>query len=108
MARANYLYVLLFISACAIFVTTLFRIRFPGFWRFFLITDGSVLAVYLAWDFWAVTRGSWSFDARQILGTFIFGKLPIEEILFFVIVPLMTILTYLALQKLTGWSAQDQ
>jgi hypothetical protein len=31
------------------------------------------------------------------------GKLPIEEFLFFIIVPLMTVLTYLALIKLTGW-----
>lgn len=33
----------------------------------------------------------------------ILGKLPIEEFLFFIIVPLMTVLTYLALIKLTGW-----
>ena len=31
------------------------------------------------------------------------GKLPIEEVLFFIIVPMMSILTYLALTKLTGW-----
>jgi hypothetical protein len=31
------------------------------------------------------------------------GKLPIEEFLFFIIVPMMTVLTYLALTKLTGW-----
>ena len=32
----------------------------------------------------------------------LFDKLPIEEVLFFIIVPLMTVLTYLALVKLTG------
>jgi lycopene cyclase domain-containing protein len=108
MARAHYLYVLLFISACAVFVTALFRIRTPGFWRSFFITDCAVLTVYLAWDFWAVTRGSWSFDPNQILGIVILNKLPIEEILFFIIVPLMTVLTYLALAKLTGWSAKER
>ena len=108
MARAHYLYVLIFISACAIFVTALFRIRYPGFWKLFIATDATVLIVYLAWDFWAVARGSWRFDPAQILGVYLFGKLPIEEFLFFIIVPLMTILTYLALKKLTRWSAQDQ
>jgi hypothetical protein len=50
-----------------------------------------------------VSKGSWFFDSNQILGVMLFGKLPIEEILFFIIVPLMTVLTYLALTKLTGW-----
>ena len=43
------------------------------------------------------------FDSNQILGIMLLGKLPIEEVLFFIIVPLMTVLTYLALTKLTGW-----
>jgi hypothetical protein len=47
--------------------------------------------------------GSWFFDSNQILGIMLLGKLPIEEVLFFIIVPLMTVLTYLALIKLTGW-----
>jgi lycopene cyclase domain-containing protein len=55
------------------------------------------------WDFSAVSKGSWFFDSNQILGIMLFGKLPIEEVLFFIIVPLMTVLTYLALVKLTSW-----
>ena len=103
MARANYLYVLLFISACAIFVTLLFKIRVERFWRRFLLTDVAVLIVYLAWDFWAISRKNWYFDPEQILGMYILQKLPVEELLFFIIVPLMTVLTYLALKKLTRW-----
>jgi len=38
----------------------------------------------------------------------ILGKLPIEEFLFFIIVPLMTVLTYLALTKLTGWGKDKE
>jgi lycopene cyclase domain-containing protein len=107
MARANYLYVLLFISACAIFVTLLFRLRAENFWKRFLITDVVVLAVYVGWDYWAISRGNWYFDKNQILGIFVLSKLPVEEILFFIIVPLMTVLTHLALKKLTGWGTRE-
>ena len=107
MARANYLYVLLFISACAIFVTLLFKIRVERFWRRFLLTDVAVLIVYLAWDFWAISRKNWYFDSEQILGIYIMKKLPLEEFLFFIIVPLITVLTYLALKKLTKWGVYE-
>ena len=107
MARANYLYVLLFISGCAIFVTLLFKIRVARFWQRFLLVDVAVLSVYLAWDFWAISRRNWYFDPEQILGFYVLHKLPVEEFLFFIIVPLMTVLTYLALKKLTRWGAEE-
>jgi hypothetical protein len=34
------------------------------------------------------------------------NKVPLEEILFFIIVPLTTIVTYKALLKLTGWESK--
>ena len=70
------------------------------------MTDAVILAIYLAWDFWAVAKGSWFFDHEQTLGIYIFSRLPIEEILFFILVPLMIILTYLALIKLSKPSSK--
>lgn len=58
--------------------------------------------------FWAVAKGSWYFDPEQLMGFYIFGQLPIEEVLFFVIVPLMVVLTYLALIKLSKPSSKDE
>jgi lycopene cyclase domain-containing protein len=99
----HYSYVLIFISICAIGVNFGFKLQFSKKLKLFLLTDSLILVVYLIWDFWAVSKGSWFFDPNQILGIMILGKLPIEEVLFFIIVPLMSILTYLALTKLTGW-----
>jgi hypothetical protein len=65
--------------------------------KLFLLTDSLILVVYLIWDFWAISKGSWFFDADQILG-----------IMIFIIVPLMTVLTYLALTKLTGWGKDKE
>lgn len=108
MARANYLFVLLFICACAVFIATTFRIRVKGFWRLFFMTDSVVLTVYLAWDFWAIVRRNWYFDPLQTIGITIANRVPIEEVLFFIVVPFVTILTYLALVKLTGWQSTPE
>ena len=103
MEHLHYSYVLIFISICAIGVNFGFRLQFSKKLKLFLLTDALILVIYLIWDFWAVSKGSWFFDPNQILGVMLLGKLPIEEVLFFIIVPLMSILTYLALTKLTGW-----
>jgi len=99
----HYLLVLVFISIFAIGVNFGFKLRFSKQIKIFIKMDLFILGIYLVWDFWAVNKGSWFFDAKQIIGWKLFNQLPIEEILFFVIVPLMTVLTYLALSKLTGW-----
>jgi lycopene cyclase domain-containing protein len=114
----RYAYVLLFVAICALGVNFGFKLRFSKKFKLFLLTDSLILTVYLIWDFWAVSKGSWYFDTNQILGIMLFGRLPIEEVLFFIIVPLMTVLTYLGLIKLTdtfkstsrpklnGWSTE--
>ena len=108
MAQFHYLMVLVFIGMCAVFVNFGFRLRIKSKWKLFLMTDAVILGIYLAWDFWAVAKGSWYFDPEQIMGFYIFGQLPIEEVLFFVIVPLMVVLTYLALIKLSKSSSKDE
>ena len=100
MAEFNYLGVLLFISICAVGVTLVFKVRAPRFWKTFFITDSIVLAVYLFWDYWAIDKKIWSFDPAQTVGLQVLGIIPIEEVLFFIIVPLMTVITYLALINL--------
>lgn len=52
-----------------------------------------VLAVFLLWDLVAHGRGHWWFDDRYVLGPRLFG-LPLEEWLFFVVVPVCGLLTY--------------
>ena len=103
MENLHYAYVLIFIAICAVGVNFGFKLQFARKLKLFLLTDSLILVIYLIWDFWAVSKGSWFFDSNQILGIKLLGKLPIEEVLFFIIVPLMTVLTYLALTKLTGW-----
>ena len=56
----------------------------------------SVLAAgtpFLAWDLYATHAGHWWFDADQTLPWRV-GGLPLEEIAFFVVIPLVSVLTY--------------
>jgi lycopene beta-cyclase len=52
-----------------------------------------VIVIFVTWDLLAYARGHWWFDDGQILGPRLFG-LPVEEWLFFVVVPLCALLTY--------------
>jgi len=106
-AHFHYALVLGFIGLCAVGVNLGFRIRIMAKLRQFLLVDSLIIVMYLSWDIWAVFKRSWYFDPSQIIGLQLFGRLPIEEVLFFVIVPLMGVLTYSALLKLTGWPTKD-
>jgi lycopene beta-cyclase len=57
-----------------------------------------VLAVFLVWDLVAAARGHWWFADRYVLGVRLLG-LPIEEWLFFVVIPICALLTFEALGR---------
>jgi len=52
---------------------------------------------FLAWDLYATGAGHWWFDAAQTLPWRVAG-LPLEEVAFFVVIPLVTVLTYEAVR----------
>ncbi len=52
-----------------------------------------VFVVFVVWDALATGAGHWSFDPEQTLPVRIVG-LPLEELGFFVVVPLAGLLTY--------------
>lgn len=61
--------------------------------RRLVATVGPAAAVFAAWDLVGHARGQWSFSDRYTIGVHLLG-LPIEEWLFFVVVPLCALLTY--------------
>lgn len=48
---------------------------------------------FLIWDAYAIAKGHWFFDRTQMLGITGPFSIPLEEYLFFIIVPLAAILT---------------
>ena len=61
--------------------------------RAVLTTLGPVIAVFAGWDLVAVHRGYWWFSPCYILGLRLAG-LPVEEWLFFAVIPVCALLTY--------------
>ncbi|AFM15990.1 lycopene cyclase domain protein [Mycolicibacterium chubuense NBB4] len=59
-----------------------------------------VLVVFLIWDTLAVAGGVWWYNPIYITGIVAPGDLPIEEILFFVVIPLCGLLTYNAVDAI--------
>lgn len=57
-----------------------------------------VVVVFVGWDLWAIDAGQWHYDPRQIVGVLLPGRLPLEELLFFVVVPVCAILTWEAVR----------
>ncbi len=49
--------------------------------------------VFIAWDLVGVHRGWWTYGARYLVGVNL-GPLPLEEVLFFLVVPVCALLTY--------------
>ncbi|PUA80204.1 lycopene cyclase domain-containing protein [Nocardioides currus] len=52
---------------------------------------------FLLWDLYATSAGHWHFDADQTLPWRVAG-LPLEEIAFFVVIPLVAVLTFEAVR----------
>ncbi|MDP2289026.1 MAG: lycopene cyclase domain-containing protein [Actinomycetota bacterium] len=66
------------------------------------------LVVFVAWDAYAIAQGHWDFDLDRVIGWRVIAGVPIDEVLFFIIVPLAAILTLEAVRAARGWSAGDE
>ena len=62
-----------------------------------LLTIGLAGSPFLLWDLYATHAGHWWFDAAQTLPWRV-ARLPLEEVGFFVVIPLVSVLTYEAVR----------
>lgn len=53
-----------------------------------------ILVVFLVWDVIAIARGHWTFHPGYTTGWSLPGELPVEELVFFVVIPICALLTY--------------
>ena len=77
-------------------------------WRRLLLTFLPVVVVFFAWDAYAIAQGHWWFDTDRILGLYAPGSVPLDEILFFITIPLASVLTLEAVRSVRGWPAGDE
>ena len=72
-----------------------------------LLTLLPVLVVFVVWDLLAIRAGHWTYDPAQTTGVLI-GDLPLEELAFFVVIPICAVLTLEAVRAVKGWRVGDE
>ena len=108
MRHLTYLAVLVACLGSAIWLEPLLRVGVLRRWRRLLCVLVPVLIAFSAWDVAAIAAGHWHYDPAQLLGVTLPGRLPVEEIAFFVVVPVCAILGFEAVRRVTGWAAGDE
>jgi lycopene cyclase domain-containing protein len=94
----TYLAVLCGCLAAAAWLEPVLRVGVLRRWRRLLLAVVPVAVLFVAWDLAAVHAGQWSFDRGQITGVRL-GPLPIEELLFFLVVPICAVLGFEAVRR---------
>jgi lycopene cyclase domain-containing protein len=67
-----------------------------------------VVIVFSIWDAYAIAQGHWDFDARYVTGITTVANIPIDEILFFIVIPICAILSFEAVRSARNWEAGDE
>lgn len=55
--------------------------------------------LFVAWDIFAIAREHWAYNPAYVTGWRLPGKLPVEELVFFVVIPICSLLTYEAVGR---------
>jgi lycopene cyclase domain-containing protein len=63
-----------------------------------------VALLFLIWDAVAIAAGVWTYNPRYITGITVGFGIPLEELLFFIVIPLCGLLTYNAVTAMLSRS----
>ncbi len=94
----TYLAVLAGCLLCALWLEPVLKVGVLRQARRLALAVLPVALVFIVWDLFAVHSGWWRFDPTQILGVR-FGALPVEEVLFFLVIPVCAVLGFEAVRK---------
>ena len=97
--RATYLVLM---AACLLVTLPLELVLKAGVYRRPRRWLAALVPVFLAfnlWDWIAIRRGHWAYNPRYTSGVSFLG-LPLEELVFFLVVPTCALLTYQAVTRL--------
>ena len=93
----SYVAMLVFCLVGTLPLVPAFRLRVLRQPRRLLLTVLLAGTPFLLWDLWATGVGHWSFDAEQTLPWRV-ADLPLEEVAFFVVIPVVAVLTFEAVR----------
>ena len=109
MEKYGYLAMLTFTLFGSIWLEVILKVGVIRRFKRVIISILPTAAFFLIWDAYAINRGHWYFDKNQILGIFGPFGIPLEEFLFFLIVPLAALLTIEAVRTVKKhWVVGDE
>jgi lycopene cyclase domain-containing protein len=108
MAHFSYLAVLGGCLVAALWLEPVLKVNVLRRGRRLALTLLPVVAVFAIWDLLAIRAGHWTFDPAQTTGVVFPGGLPLDEVLFFVVVPVCAILGFEATRAVLGRPAGDE
>ena len=108
MGQYSYVAVLVFVLVGSGWLEIALRTRVFRRPRRLLLTVIPVTLPFLVWDAYAISQGHWWFDTDRILGVYLPGEIPLDELLFFIVIPIASVLTLEAVRSVRGWPAGDE
>ena len=78
-------------------------------WRRLLLSLLPTVVAFTIWDWYAIRTGQWSYNRTWLTTVTLPGRLPVEELLFFVVVPTCAVLTLEAVRRCRpAWRIGDE
>lgn len=103
---------LLVLAACLIGTAPLelvLHVRVYRRWARLAAAVLPVAALFTAWDVLEIHAGAWSYDSAYLVGVTLPGRLPLEELLFFLVIPVCAVLTLEAVRtRRPDWLVGDE
>ena len=96
---------LLLMAGCLLVTLPLEVVYRAGVWsrpRRLAATLAVPVAVFAVWDVLAIRAGIWGFGERFVTGWELPFDLPVEEVAFFVTIPICSVLAYEAVRRSLG------
>ena len=107
--RFGYVAVLAFVLVGCLWLELALRTRVLRRWKRLLLSVLPAMLIFFVWDVYAIAQGHWSFDPERILGVILPGSVPLDELLFFLVIPLASVLTIEAVRSVKPhWDAGDE
>ncbi len=93
---------LLLMAACLVITLPLEFLFGARVWRRprrLLAAIALPVALFVVWDVIAIARGHWSYNPEYVTGWELPFDLPVEELVFFVVIPICSLLTFEAVRR---------
>ncbi len=108
MSKLSYLGVLAFILLGTVWLEIIMQARVLRKLKRLILTLIPVVILFVIWDYYAITNNHWFFDETKTTGIILIGFLPLEELLFFITVPIASLLSFEAVRSVKREPAGDE